>query len=371
VRRSRVNSSVVILCFLSLISASSASLAADPFLNMLSPEQQQAAPAPRYARMSRVEALAELKKRGVSFVEVPEGQAPGVKIPIRLSGALRGVSIHGAGSEQLRQSSPYEILDARLALSLDDFAQILAKHDIVEVMHYTMYRPAVPKHRKVPKRNTKKRKKYHSLLELDGELLAKKNPANKTRARGNKKGKVSAPAASKKPAKVVAKPGVRKGNKVTVPGKLAVKRNKHSVMSAGRRSVSAKHRNTKLHTPGQGNKLVPKKPAVKHYEKIIPSAGQNTARHPAGLAIDVGWFRKKDGTLLSVAHDFHGKIGDQTCGIGAPVPGSEPARELRSILCEAAEKHVFTYVLTPNYNQPHQDHWHMEIKGGVPWEIYH
>jgi hypothetical protein len=38
-------------------------------------------------------------------------------------------------------SSPYEVLDARLALALDDFCALLERDGIVELVHFTMYRP--------------------------------------------------------------------------------------------------------------------------------------------------------------------------------------------------------------------------------------
>src|SRR5690606_5753483 len=94
-------------------------------------------------------------------------------------------------------------------------------------------------------------------------------------------------------------------------------------------------------------------------------------RHPAGLAIDFGAAKKRDGRWLSVASHFDGKIGQRTCGAGAPVPVSEAARELRAIVCEAREAGVFTYALTPNFNRDHADHVHFEIKPGVTWFLFH
>jgi hypothetical protein len=43
--------------------------------------------------------------------------------------------------QEQRETSVWEIADCRLVLALDDFAAILARHDIVEVRHYSMYRP--------------------------------------------------------------------------------------------------------------------------------------------------------------------------------------------------------------------------------------
>src|SRR5690349_3388339 len=115
--------------------------AKDPFLQPLSPQKCEAAPAQAYAKLSKSEALAELRSRGVLFDELPEKRAPGVRAPVRLTGRLHGLLIHGTGSEGERAQSPFEIIDARLALSLYDFATILAKHDIDEIVHYTIYRP--------------------------------------------------------------------------------------------------------------------------------------------------------------------------------------------------------------------------------------
>jgi hypothetical protein len=85
----------------------------------------------------------------------------------------------------------------------------------------------------------------------------------------------------------------------------------------------------------------------------------------------VGLLRKRDGRWLSVAGHFHGKIGDKTCGPGVSLPEAEDARELRAIVCESSDLGIFTYVLTPNYNAAHADHYHMEIKPGVRWFLYH
>jgi hypothetical protein len=64
-----------------------------------------------------------------------------VRTPVRLAGELHGVSIHSSLPPEERKTTPYEILDARLALALDDFARVLERHDVVEVVHFTMYRP--------------------------------------------------------------------------------------------------------------------------------------------------------------------------------------------------------------------------------------
>jgi len=97
------------------------------------------APAKRYARLDRVGCEAELARRGISFAHVDD--ARGVLAPVRLSGPLHGVTYRTGLSAPQRGSSPLEIVDCRLALSLDDFAIQLAAHDVVEVVHFSIYRP--------------------------------------------------------------------------------------------------------------------------------------------------------------------------------------------------------------------------------------
>src|SRR5262249_39709315 len=102
----------------------------------------------------------------------------------------------------------------------------------------------------------------------------------------------------------------------------------------------------------------------------IPQWSAPGTRHPAGLAIDVGAVHKRDGRWLNIGSHFHGRIGDRTCGAGVHLPEEPEARELHSIVCESSDLGVFTYVLTPNYNAAHADHYHMEIKPGVRWFLY-
>lgn len=245
---------------LAAFGAATPARAADPFLTVLPAAEALKAPAQRHALLSKDEALEALRGRGVAFREVPAGEAPGVLAPVRLDGPVGGVWFRAAGPEGARRRARHEILDARLALTLADWAELLGHHDVEEVRHFGLYRPELP------------------------------------------------PDARRRP---------------------------------------------------------PARPAP------APSAGQSTSRHAAGLAIDVAAFRKRDGRWLRVADQFSGHVGARTCGAGAPRPGPSDARELRSIACEAADAKVFTYVLTPNYNAAHRDHFHLEVKGGVPWVLVH
>ena len=206
----------------------------------------EATPSYRYAQMDRETCQAELNVRHISWQPVDE--ARGVFFPLRLTGPLHGVTFHSAIPASQRPTSPYEIMDCRLVVAMDDFAAQLEKHDVVEVVHMSAYRPP---------------------------------------------------------------------DKGWPDGKIA-------------------------------------------------------SRHPGALALDVGTLVKRDGTSLNVEKDFHGHIGAKTCGDGAgPNPSTPTSLELRGILCDAADAHLFTVALTPDYNYPHRNHFHLEVTAGVTWTLVH
>jgi hypothetical protein len=215
----------------------------NPFLEVPAESEALGSAAYRYANLENEQAFGELDRRGIRYRRLPD-PVPGVRAPIRLLGPLRGVLIRSVLPEPERQSSPYEILDARLALALHDFCLILSHHDVVEVVHFTMYR------------------------------------------------------------------------------------------SPQQSAAHGDHPQT---------------------------------RHPGGLAIDLGAMRKADGTWLSVGPHWEGSIGAKTCGPGARKLVPRRARELRSILCEASDQRLFHYMLSPHFDEAHDDHFHLEIKPGVKW----
>ncbi|MGC4066990.1 MAG: extensin family protein [Polyangiaceae bacterium] len=96
-------------------------------------------PAYRYANATNDEIRTWLRERELPFVEEIVG-VPGVRLPGRLTGPLHGVTIHGAGSTR-NAPSLFDVIDGRLALALDDFCAHLSEAGIVELVHYTIYRP--------------------------------------------------------------------------------------------------------------------------------------------------------------------------------------------------------------------------------------
>jgi len=201
-------------------------------------------PAVRYGQLSQDECEAELTRRSIEFVRET---GDGILAPVRLTGPLHGVMFRTDQSAEARETSRWEIADCRLVLALDDFTEVLRNHDIVEVRHYSMYRPP----RKWPE------------------------------------------------------------------GKIG-------------------------------------------------------KQHEGALALDAGRFINSAGAVLDVDKDFHGAIDAKTCGEGAiPKPLTPSALELRAILCEAVDRRLFNVVLTPNYNRPHHNHFHLEVTAGVSWFLVH
>lgn len=123
----------------SIVLSTDSATASNPYLEIPPVDEAVNTPAYRYANMDNAEVLAELEKRKIPFERTEPVR--GVRLPIRLTGRIRGVWIHSVLPAEQRKTTPFEILDGRLALALDDFCAILEAHGFVELIHFTMYRP--------------------------------------------------------------------------------------------------------------------------------------------------------------------------------------------------------------------------------------
>lgn len=217
------------------------SQASNPYLEVPTENEMLRSPAYRYANASNEQVLRWISERRIPFAALTESK-PGVRLPGRLTGPLQGVSIHGTDLQHVADS-PYEILDGRLALALDDFCKVLAEHGIVELVHLTMFRPD-------------------------------------------------------------------------------------------------------------------------------RSATKPLTRHPGALAIDLSALRRSDGSWLRVKRDFRPAIGAKTCGSGALQTPSEAGHLLQRAVCQARQRGIFHYALTPHFNAAHADHFHLELKPAVKWFLY-
>ncbi len=94
-------------------------------------------------------------------------------------------------------------------------------------------------------------------------------------------------------------------------------------------------------------------------------------RHEGALAIDVRELRRENGEALNVLEQFNGRVGATLCGPNAAPasPDTPEAKELHELACAAADSHLFNSVLTPNYNAPHKNHFHLELTPNVDWFI--
>lgn len=93
-------------------------------------------------------------------------------------------------------------------------------------------------------------------------------------------------------------------------------------------------------------------------------------QHCAALAVDVGTFRRKDGSVINVEKDFHGRIGLATCaGAARPNPPAPEASTLWDLVCESARQAIFHVILSPNYNVQHKNHLHFEITPDAGWML--
>jgi hypothetical protein len=378
-------------------------LAASPYTEAPPHEEVVASPAHQYANMSNDDAFAELDRRGIKYTRVdPIGT---VRAPIRLDGPLQGVHIHSALPEAERATSVFEVLDARLALALDDYAVILARHDVVELVHYTMYRPNMPapgspeekaylaaqkKSEKSdkptkPKKGAKGAKDGDKDDKLAGaaptpgakKSLTRDTKPSKTLAKGDKPTKGTKRTASEKRKDVDLPEEPLCGHDHHTPGDRAAHSDDDLAKGGVVAAASPKKREPAQARPGSRVRGLKEPRSAK---KTIGPKGANVGhgkwappgtRHPAGLAIDVGILRKSDGTALNVATHWRGKVGEKTCGVDAPEPDTEEAKEMRALVCEARDGQIFTYALTPNFDAPHFDHFHMELKPGVEWFLYH
>lgn len=81
--------------------------------------------------------------------------------------------------------------------------------------------------------------------------------------------------------------------------------------------------------------------------------------HRLGMALDIYSFQTRRGAL-SVIQDFEETPAHRTCD--APEPTGAAARALLRIACDLVESRQFNSVLTPNYNDGHRNHFHVDIR---------
>lgn len=84
-----------------------------------------------------------------------------------------------------------------------------------------------------------------------------------------------------------------------------------------------------------------------------------TSFHTMGLALDLSRFWTENG-WLSVLHHYEETPMQETCS--GPRPRNRRARTLRTMACQMAQTRLLSSVLTPNYNEGHRDHFHIDAR---------
>ncbi len=105
----------------------------------LEPPEVEHTAAFRYAELTSAACLAELDRRKVPYKLVAPTKQ--VDTPIRFTGPVRGIELVQTYRPAPDLAEPLSaIADCRLAVAIDDFAAVLAQHDIVKVEYLSMYR---------------------------------------------------------------------------------------------------------------------------------------------------------------------------------------------------------------------------------------
>ena len=84
-----------------------------------------------------------------------------------------------------------------------------------------------------------------------------------------------------------------------------------------------------------------------------------TSFHTMGLALDLSRFWTERG-WLSVFDHYEKTPMQETCS--GPNPRDRRARTLRTMACEMAQTRLLSSILTPNYNEGHRDHFHIDAR---------
>lgn len=88
------------------------------------------------------------------------------------------------------------------------------------------------------------------------------------------------------------------------------------------------------------------------------------SKHSFGLAIDVHSFTGPEATLgtLRVDRDYEQGLGDEMDCVGKPL--TQGGAVLKILQCQMVRSGLFHLVLSPDYDDAHHDHFHLEVK---PW----
>jgi hypothetical protein len=86
------------------------------------------------------------------------------------------------------------------------------------------------------------------------------------------------------------------------------------------------------------------------------------SNHSYGLAIDIARWAGPTLGVLSVVQDYEQGLGDAVDCLGQPM--TQAGAILKVAQCQLVQSGLFFLVLTPDYDDAHHDHFHLEVR---PW----
>jgi hypothetical protein len=86
------------------------------------------------------------------------------------------------------------------------------------------------------------------------------------------------------------------------------------------------------------------------------------SKHSYGLAIDVSSLTGPELGTLRIDRDYEQGLGDDVDCVGLPL--TEGGAVLKVLQCQLVRSGLFHLVLSPDYDDAHHDHFHLEVK---PW----
>ncbi len=87
-----------------------------------------------------------------------------------------------------------------------------------------------------------------------------------------------------------------------------------------------------------------------------------TSFHTFGLALDLTRFARDDGSVLVVERDWDPEPATSTCDGVDRAPRAEAGPALRALACDLADRAGLSTVITPEYNEGHHDHFHVDVR---------
>ena len=93
-----------------------------------------------------------------------------------------------------------------------------------------------------------------------------------------------------------------------------------------------------------------------------PNCNVGMSEHAYAMAIDFGAFKTKDGGLYTVQTDFVIDPKTEPTCTAATEPGKDAW--LHETICALKHDKIWNIVLTPNYNDLHRDHFHVDLTPG-------